>query len=129
MSSVPYNSVKELEDHINGILREAEKPGNVDLTAEVERLGLRLCVSDIVHANFIKDADGKIVAVDFAGYSFLPPSFFAFVLHHESTNFALRVASRLKYTQPELSQLEALRAASYALVPFGTNAFGLPKRR
>lgn len=42
--------------------------------------------------------DGRIVAVDFDGHSSLPPSFFDFVLKDGSSNFALSIASMLRYT-------------------------------
>ena len=58
-----------------------------------------LCVSDFKLVNFMRDVDGRIVAGDFDGYSFLPPSFFDFVLKDGSSNFALSI-TRCSVTRP-----------------------------
>ena len=47
----------------------------------------------------MRDVDGRIVAGDFYGYSFLPPSFFDFVLKDGSSNFALSI-TRCSVTRP-----------------------------
>lgn len=74
----------------------------------------------------MKDRDGEIVAVDFAGYSFLPPSFFNFVLIQEFASFAHEIRLILKH--PSSPNDRALVIASCALVPFGTNNMGVPRR-
>ena len=71
----------------------------------------------------MKDRENKIVAVDFGGYSFLPPSFFAFALKHGGrSGFADRIATMLSY--PASTQVGAMVSASYALVPYSSNAVG-----
>ena len=45
----------------------------------------------------MRDMDGRIDAVDFDGYSFVPPSFLNFVLEDGSSNFALSITSMLGY--------------------------------
>jgi hypothetical protein len=72
--------------------------------------------------NFLKDLDGRIVAVDFGGYSFLPPSFFAFALKQGS--LAHRIATMLNYPSSPSPNASALESASYALAPFSTNDIG-----
>ena len=63
------------------------------------------------------------MALDFGGYSFLPPSFFAFALKYGNySRFAERIASRVVY--PPSTQLGAMMNASCALVPFSTNDIG-----
>ncbi|KAJ3502364.1 hypothetical protein NLJ89_g8924 [Agrocybe chaxingu] len=100
-SCIQYESVEELQDHVNGILSETGRRGRVNFASELANYGLRLCVSDLVPVNFMKDSNGGIVAVDFGGYSFLPPSFFAFTLRYGGcSNFALRVARTLEYPSP-----------------------------
>ena len=90
---------------------------------ELADYGLRLCVSDLVPVNFMKDRDGRIVAVDFGGYSFLPPSFFAFSLKYGgSSSFALHIASMLDY--PPSSHVGAMVRASCALAPYNSNNVG-----
>lgn len=126
-SSISYKSVDDLQAHINGILRATERTGRVDFRAEVDSLGLTLCVSDLKFVNFIKDLDNRIVAVDFGGYSFLPPSFFDFVLKHgDPSSFAYRISKTLQH--PQSTQVEAMMDASFALVPFSSNNVGLPRR-
>lgn len=73
-------------------------------------------------ANFIKDDDGRIVAIDFGVTCFLPPSFFAFVLHRRDRGFARLIAKKVKY--PESTDVEVMSNPSYALVPYGTNEVG-----
>ena len=70
------------------------------------------------------DGDDRIVAVDFGGYAFLPPSWFEFALKFAGTNFALRVAAMLDYPAPPHENVEALVSASCALAPRGTNKVG-----
>ncbi|KDR86123.1 hypothetical protein GALMADRAFT_54091, partial [Galerina marginata CBS 339.88] len=142
-SNIWYESVEELEGHINGILDETRREWpnfkHVSFSAELATHGLRLCPSDLNCANFMKSNEtenqnanqnanqnqntNKIVALDFAGYSFLPPSFFAFALRfgHPSV-FAQRVGHRVVY--PPSTELGPMASASFAMVPYGTNDVG-----
>ncbi|KAI0085788.1 hypothetical protein BDY19DRAFT_964330 [Irpex rosettiformis] len=122
-ASIEYGSVMDLQDHINGILRVTGKTRRVDFSRE---RGLCLCVSDLKFANFMKDRDGTIVAVDFGGYSFLPPSFFGHALEDSSLAHTLKYFLELPDFPSE--NLLALMSASFSLVPFGSNKIGLPKR-
>lgn len=84
---------------------------------------MTLCVSDLKFVNFIKDLNNKIVAVDFGGYSFLPPSFFDFVLRYgDPSSFAHRISGALQH--PPSLQVPAMMSASFALAPFATNDVG-----
>ena len=71
--------------------------------------------------NFMKDKDDRIVAVDYGGYSFLPPSFFALALRHGA--FAHELAAMLQYP-PCKDNSKALVSASCALAPFSSNNIG-----
>lgn len=71
----------------------------------------------------MKDKENRIVALDFAGYNFLPPSFFAFALNRgDYSGFTHRIAHRVVY--PRSTELEAMMHASFALVPFSSNNIG-----
>ncbi|KAH8826248.1 hypothetical protein DL96DRAFT_1607559 [Flagelloscypha sp. PMI_526] len=129
MSSIWYESVEELQGHVNGILSKTGRNGRIDFITEVANYGLRLCVSDLKTVNFMKDRDNKIVAVDFGGYSFLPPSFFAFTLQFGIPgSFAHRMATMLECPPIPSTSVSAVISASCALVPYGLNDVGLPKR-
>ncbi|KAG5633631.1 hypothetical protein H0H81_006390, partial [Sphagnurus paluster] len=117
-SSIQYDSVKDLEEHVNGILSVTGRKERVRLRDEVAIYGLRLCPSDLKRVNFMKGKDGRIVAVDYAGYSFLPPSFFALALR--TGVFAHELSQMLQYPLCQ-DNTDALESASFALVPFGTN--------
>ncbi|CAA7269456.1 unnamed protein product [Cyclocybe aegerita] len=58
-SSIRYESVEELQNHVNGILSETERRGRVSFTTEVANHGLRLCVSDLIPVNFMRDRDNN----------------------------------------------------------------------
>ncbi|KAH9160945.1 hypothetical protein EDB89DRAFT_818080 [Lactarius sanguifluus] len=122
-SSIWYESVQELEDHINGILYVTGKnrrSGRVSFGPK-----LCLCPSDLNCANFKKVEGNRIVALDFGGYSFLPPSFFAFVLYQgDPSNFTHRIARRVVYP-PSKTEVAAMVSASCALVPRSSNDIGL----
>ena len=65
----------------------------------------------------------RIVALDFGGYSFLPPPFFAFVLRRAgSSSFVWRLTEILNY--PPSTEVRAMVSASCALAPFNTNNIG-----
>ncbi|KAB5590066.1 hypothetical protein CTheo_6488 [Ceratobasidium theobromae] len=121
-SSIKYESVKDLEDHVNGILSYTGRRNRVNFSDEVANYGLRLCPSDLKFVNFMRDSDGKMVAVDFDGYSFLPPSFFAFAL--EDGNLAHRIWTILKYPDSLSTNVGAMMTASCALAPYGSNNVG-----
>ncbi|KDQ17197.1 hypothetical protein BOTBODRAFT_64232 [Botryobasidium botryosum FD-172 SS1] len=116
----PYETVKELEEHINGILKYKGDPRRVDLVADA-RNGLFLCPWDIHPGNF-KKVGHKIVALDFRGTCFLPPSFFAVAMELADKHFIQRVARRVAY--PKSDDVAAMVSAHYYLVPFGRNDLG-----
>ena len=93
----------------------------VNFQSEVEDYGLRLCPCDMNRNNFIKDCQGKIVAIDFGATCFLPPSFFDFALR-EGDNFTQLIARLVRH--PKSTQLNAMLTVSYSLVPYGTNDIG-----
>ncbi|TFK45776.1 hypothetical protein OE88DRAFT_1639476, partial [Heliocybe sulcata] len=122
IAPIEYESVKDLQDHINGILRATERNGHVRFTHEVAKYGLRLCVSDLRIGNFMKDQGSRIVAVDFRGCSFLHPCFFAFAMTYGRLGHLLQPTLDYPPT-PELL-LWTLKNASGVLVPWGTNIIG-----
>lgn len=64
----------------------------------------------------MKDGEGRIVAVDFGGYSFLPPSFFVFALNHGKPSKLKRHITDILQLAPS-STVSAMKSASYGLVP------------
>jgi len=70
----------------------------------------------------MKDRENGIVAVDFGGYSFLPPSFL-FALNHGGPSRLKRYLIRI-LGFPDSTTLSSLVSASFALVPFSTNNVG-----
>jgi hypothetical protein len=64
-----------------------------------------------------------IVALDFAGYSFLPPSFFVFALEHGGHSRLKRHLIRM-LGYPQSTTAEVLVSASCTLAPFNTNNVG-----
>ena len=103
------------------ILAHIGSDDRVDFGPEVDDHGLRLCPSDTNRSNFMRDSWGRIVALDFGESCFLPVSFFNFALY-EGDNFTRRIARWLKY--PASTHLNAMLAASYAMVPYGTDKIG-----
>ncbi|KAK0216865.1 hypothetical protein IW262DRAFT_1276384 [Armillaria fumosa] len=120
-SSTWYETVQELEDHINSILRHERSIQRVTFSHEVDTHGLRLCASDMNRNNFMKDKEGRIVALNFGASCFLPPSFFVFALR-EGDDFTQLIANMVDY--PKSTQLGAMLTASRALVPYGSNKIG-----
>ena len=104
------------------ILSVTGRKSSVNFRDEVAKHGLCLCVSDLKLVNFLRDMGGRIVAVDFGGYSFLPPSFFAFALKQGS--LAHRIATMPNYPSSPSPNASALESASYALAPFSSNDIG-----
>ncbi|KAG8960644.1 hypothetical protein FRC05_006702, partial [Tulasnella sp. 425] len=117
-SHIACNTVEELEDHVNGILGVMEDTRRVSFVAEAHH-GLYLCPCEIHPGNFKKVRDGKVVALDFGATCFLPRSFFVFTMARRVNSFAFKVAQRLTY--PPSGNVSAMMAASYYLVPHGTN--------
>jgi hypothetical protein len=71
----------------------------------------------------MKDREGRIVAVDFGGYSFLPHSFFAYALNDGGpSRLKHHIARILRY--PRSSTVSAMASASCALAPFTSNNVG-----
>ncbi|KAG9032947.1 hypothetical protein FS837_002583 [Tulasnella sp. UAMH 9824] len=119
----PYETVQELEQHVNGILKSKHDSRQVDLVADAAN-GLFLCPWDIHPGNF-KKVDHKVVALDLKGTCFLPPSFFAVAMELEDDGFTLRVARRVKY--PKSDDVAAMVSAHYYLVPYQRNDIGVPR--
>jgi hypothetical protein len=70
----------------------------------------------------MKDREGRIVAVDFGGYSFLPHSF-AYALNDGGpSRLKHHIARILRY--PRSSTVSAMASASCALAPFTSNNVG-----
>ncbi|KAG8909767.1 hypothetical protein FRC01_006736 [Tulasnella sp. 417] len=120
-SPVAYDTVEQLQQHINGILQYMNDTRRVDLVADAGA-GLRLCPCDITPENFKACPDGTVVALDFRATCFLPPSFFAVTIRRQMGSFAWKVAKLVKY--PQSSDVEAMVAASYFLVPYGRSDIG-----
>jgi hypothetical protein len=74
----------------------------------------------------MKFEDGSVVAIDFGATCFLPPVFFAVAVRKLEVNFSRRVAQRVHY--PISSDVNAIVAASYFLVPFQSNKIGASDR-
>jgi len=72
-------------------------------------------------ANFMKDREGKIVALDFGATCFLPVCFFDLALCNPDP-FTQRL--RRLIVRSASMQLDALWLASRSLVPYGTNNIG-----
>ena len=71
----------------------------------------------------MKDKENRIVAVDFGGYSFLPPSFFLFALNHGGPSRLKQYLIRV-LGFPDSTTLSLLVSASCALAPFSSNDVG-----
>ncbi|TEB26669.1 hypothetical protein FA13DRAFT_1737103 [Coprinellus micaceus] len=124
-SPIWYETVQELEDHLNGIFRVLERPWQISFKKELATYGLRLCPSDTVLANFMRDDKGGVVAVDFAGYSFLPASFFASVIEYSNySKLRQDLLRNLKYPRAKCRAALAIHNVSLGLAPFGTNNIG-----
>ena len=83
---------------------------------------LYLCPCNITSRNFKKFEDGTVVALDFGATCFLIPVFFAVAVNKSVSNFAWKVAQRVRY--PKSSDVNAILRASYFLVPFGRDDIG-----
>ncbi|KAG8975208.1 hypothetical protein FRB90_009581, partial [Tulasnella sp. 427] len=125
ISPFTYDTVEELQQHINGILRRKEDTKRVNLVADASN-GLFLCPCDISLGNFKKDEDGKLVVLDFRMMCFMPPCFFAIAMAKAGHYFfAQRVAKRVKY--PTSNDVNRMVDASDWLNYFGYNDVGIPK--
>ncbi|KAK0496098.1 hypothetical protein EDD18DRAFT_1463254 [Armillaria luteobubalina] len=124
-SPIAYDTVDDLQEHVNGVLKYKGDSRRVDLVADACP-GLRLCPCNITLEIFKKCEDGTVVALDFRATCFLPPCFFAFAVRMLVDNFSQKVARRVSY--PQSSDVGAILSASYLMVPFGNNNIGIPKR-
>ncbi|KAF6757672.1 hypothetical protein DFP72DRAFT_1065464 [Ephemerocybe angulata] len=123
-SSVTYSSVDWLEKHMNGILAHVGRPQRLSLKSQIKTYGLSLCPSDMRRKNFLKDREGKIVAINFDCTCFLPISFFEVALYHHD-DFTHLIRQRIVY--PTSAQSDTLYKALKTLVQFGTDKLGLPR--
>ena len=71
----------------------------------------------------MKDRENRIVAVDFGGYSFLPPSFFVFALKHGGPSRLKQHLARM-LGSPRSTTVTVMVRASCALAPFSSNNVG-----
>ncbi|KIO23191.1 hypothetical protein M407DRAFT_78393 [Tulasnella calospora MUT 4182] len=122
-SAITYDTVEELQQHINGILRYMGDTRRVNLVADTSA-GLRLCPCHINPGHFKKCRDGTVVALDFSVTCFLPPSFFAVAMAMAGDIFTRKVARHVNY--PKSDDVGAMVSASYYLIPFGRNDIGQP---
>ncbi|RXW16962.1 hypothetical protein EST38_g8894 [Candolleomyces aberdarensis] len=124
-SGLTYNSVRELEEHINLILKSREfHKKQVDLVAESgDRL--LLCPCDVKPSKFKKGANGEVVALDFGLACFMPPAFLAFSNTTFNTPFAHKVARYVNY--PTSDNVFPMSVASWFLVLYGKCDIALPK--
>ncbi|KAL7277048.1 hypothetical protein ACG7TL_008893 [Trametes sanguinea] len=132
-SGIAYPSLESLSSHINGILNHEKRRlkalgvkridlRHVDFGPEVEQFGLRLCLSDMNCANFMKDAQGNIVVIDFGATCFLPISFVELALQHFDP-FTRLIRQRIVPFEP--TQADMLGKASSVLARYQTNRIGL----
>jgi len=145
-SSIWCESVEELQDHMNSvsvplclcpfrtlaalqmvtltqILRVTGRSSRVNFEPELASHGLRLCVSDLMLVNFMRDGENRIVAVDFGGCSFLPPSFFGFALNHTGPSSLKQPIARVLMYPPSTA-VAAMVSASCALAQISSNNIG-----
>ncbi|KAK0207369.1 hypothetical protein IW262DRAFT_1443504 [Armillaria fumosa] len=73
-SDIRYNSVSELQEHVNNILAKAGYPCRVDFNKE-DSGNLSLCLDGIHPGNFRKDTHDRLFALDFGKTNFLPSAF------------------------------------------------------
>ena len=70
----------------------------------------------------MKDAEDKIVVLDFGATCFLPPTFFCFAMAMVDRLFPEQVADRVSC--PVSSNMPGMHRAYYFLVMCGTNKIG-----
>ncbi|KAF6763416.1 hypothetical protein DFP72DRAFT_1000818 [Ephemerocybe angulata] len=122
-SSAEYESVQQLEDHVNGILRYAKRPDlTVSFKDEFEAHGLCLSLSDMNQNNFLKDERGDIVAIDFEVASFLPMCFIELAFAETNSGFVSLVSRHVHI--PKSGHLKALQKAMYTLLRWRNNNIG-----
>ncbi|KAG8800094.1 hypothetical protein FRC17_006963 [Serendipita sp. 399] len=122
---VQYNTVKDLQQHINNILAKAGYPyrDRVDFSKEDDGQ-LRLCLDDIHPGNFRKDKSGRLFAVDFGKTNFLPFAFQDLAYIHGHV-LAEQVGERLGHT-PSKYRVSLINASGQLQV-FNDSNLGLPK--
>ncbi|KAJ2922600.1 hypothetical protein H1R20_g14501, partial [Candolleomyces eurysporus] len=63
-SAVRYNSVAELQEHVNNVLARAEYPSHIRIDFNKEDGGkLSLCLDDIHPGNFRRDKSGQMISL------------------------------------------------------------------
>ncbi|TDL19625.1 hypothetical protein BD410DRAFT_434290 [Rickenella mellea] len=124
-SAIAYPTVGVLQEHVNRILKLSGCSQRVNFTDEVATNGLPLCPGDIHETNWIIDDEGRVHALDFEHYNFLPPSFVAYALEHWYP-FSRRVAKYVDYRRSE-SNVYAMSIAAGQLLVSGHSVHGLPK--
>ncbi|TFK68005.1 hypothetical protein BDN72DRAFT_821843 [Pluteus cervinus] len=122
-SCITYQTLEELEEHVNGILQCKGDDRHVNFRAEAHK-GLVLCPCDVHPGNFKKVGD-QVVALDFRATCFMPPAFLSFAMEKPVNDFAFQVARLVNYAPS--ADVAPMFAASYFLVPRGTNKIGKPK--
>jgi len=125
LSDIAYESVQHLEAHVNGILALAGETHRVDFSNEAAE-HLYLCPCDLDANNFMKDAQGKIVVLDFGATCFLPPSFFSFAMAMVDKRFPGLVADQVAC--PKSPNLHGMCRAYYFLVMCQKNDVALPRK-
>lgn len=133
-SRITYNTVKELEDHVNGVseLYLPIRPNDLESRQVLRRSGVKTrvtfdtkllpCPSDITPGNFKKGDNGVVFALDFRASCFLPSAFFSYVLQVPVNDFDRIVVGHIKYQS--LSDVKAMTVASNHLAICGTNGIG-----
>ncbi|KAJ7608667.1 hypothetical protein FB45DRAFT_945657 [Roridomyces roridus] len=112
-----YNSVEELQDQINIILKFKRDPRRVDIVSEAAD-GLFLSLCEIGPKRFRRRAsDGQLFAFDFSTACFLPPPFFAAAMLIVKTRFTVRVVSKLTCNWGK--DVDAIATASQHFMHFG----------
>ncbi|KAF8325328.1 uncharacterized protein EI90DRAFT_2999968 [Cantharellus anzutake] len=119
-SGIRYKTSKELQSHLNQILKINKDNKRVSFEAE----GLYLCPVDINPGHFKKLEDGRIVVLDFRATCFLPESFIAYAMQKPVHKFKQMVAKYVNY--PASNNVEAMAVASGYLVYYGRSNIGLP---
>ncbi|CUA77050.1 hypothetical protein RSOLAG22IIIB_12511 [Rhizoctonia solani] len=121
-SDIQYNSLQDLQEHINNILTKAKYECSVDFNDE-DGGSLRLCLDDIHPGNFRKDPSGRLFALDFGKNNFLPFAFqgLAFVEGHAlASEVGTVLGSKSKYQW-------TLMLAAGRLNLYGNSSHGLPR--
>ena len=87
--------------------------GEVKVEGEGDKNNLRLCLSNLQAAHFVKEANGTIVLVNLSHCSFLPPSFFDWALANGSP-LATLIAPEFK--REKAANVDGLSYAHYVIM-------------